>query len=352
MARPINSEIVRFILDNVEEHGGEIGPLVAARFGVSRATSSNYLKRLVADGLLSAEGQTRAKTYRLKPLVERSAVTIITPETQDDTVWRQEIRPAMVDVPENIMAICAYGFTEMFNNVLDHSGSDRCMWWYKQDARILELGIHDYGIGIFEKIKNDFALEDHRQALLELSKGKLSSDPSRHSGEGIFFTSRMFDRFHLISQKLSYIREQDDNDQWLTDAREHLYTQGTAVMMRIALDSTRTPKEVFRKYEGDDQGFSKTQVAVHLANYGDDQLVSRSQAKRVMARLDGFLEVVLDFQNVRAIGQGFADEVFRVFRENHPEVHLTYIRANLDVERMISHVLPAAEAVPEQARLL
>jgi hypothetical protein len=44
----------------------------------------------------------------------------------------------------------------------------------------------DHGVGIFEKIMKHFNLADAREALLELSKGKLTSDPRNHSGEGIF----------------------------------------------------------------------------------------------------------------------------------------------------------------------
>ena len=52
--------------------------------------------------------------------------------------------------------------------------------------------IDDDGEGIFKKIKNALNLLDEKQAVLELAKGKLTTDPSRHTGEGIFFTSRAF----------------------------------------------------------------------------------------------------------------------------------------------------------------
>lgn len=41
-------------------------------------------------------------------------------------------------------------------------------------------------------------------AILELSKGKFTSDPARHSGEGIFFTSRMCDKFEILSKGLFF----------------------------------------------------------------------------------------------------------------------------------------------------
>jgi anti-sigma regulatory factor (Ser/Thr protein kinase) len=59
--------------------------------------------------------------------------------------------------------------------------------------------IWDHGIGIFNKIKNMLGLLDERHAVLELTKGKLTTDPRGHTGEGIFFTSRMFDTFYILS---------------------------------------------------------------------------------------------------------------------------------------------------------
>ena len=69
----------------------------------------------------------------------------------------------------------------------------------------VKFTIKDDGIGIFTKIQQDFNLSDKRHSILELAKGKLTSDPLRHSGEGIFFTSRMFDRFVILSEDLTFL---------------------------------------------------------------------------------------------------------------------------------------------------
>ena len=57
-----------------------------------------------------------------------------------------------------------------------------------------------------------------------------------------------------------------------------------------------------------------------LARYGNENLISRSQAKRLLARLEKFKIVMLDFEDVATIGRAFADEIFRVFTNNHPEI--------------------------------
>jgi hypothetical protein len=72
--------------------------------------------------------------------------------------------------------------------------------------------------------------------------------------------------------------------------------------------------------------------------YPGEQLISRSQAKRLLSRFDKFSEVFLDFQDVEQIGQPFADEIFRVFHNQHPEISMTISHANENVRRMIEFV--------------
>ena len=54
-----------------------------------------------------------------------------------------------------------------------------------------------------------------------------------------------------------------------------------------------------------------------------------------MARVDLFTSVVLDFKNVPTIGQGFADEIFRIFVREHPHIDVLPVNANSEVRRMI-----------------
>jgi hypothetical protein len=112
--------------------------------------------------------------------------------------------------------------------------------------------------------------------------------------------------------------------------------------MELGNHTSRSINKVFKQFTtGDDFGFTKTVVPVRLAQYGDDNLVSRSQAKRLIARFEKFRTVVLDFKGVALIGQAFADEVFRVFAAAHPEVELLTLNAGKDVSGMIAHVLEA-----------
>jgi hypothetical protein len=234
----------------------------------------------------------------------------------------------------------------MINNVVDHSTGGRLIIQYTSTAASIEIVIIDNGVGIFNKIQEILGLEDSIHVILELSKGKLTTDPKHHTGEGIFFTSRMFDNFAILSGNLFFIHTEPDDD-WLIEKQDELFS-GTCVRLRINPTSNRTTQEVFDRYTtGDDYGFTRTHIPVTLARYGDENLISRSQAKRLLARFDRFKEIVLDFRDVEIIGQSFADEIFRVFGNNHPHVHITYVGANEQVEKMIRRVISQAESDAE-----
>jgi hypothetical protein len=115
---------------------------------------------------------------------------------------------------------------------------------------------------------------------------------------------------------------------------------GTAVIMVIRKNSPLLIAGIFNEYTDPDKqpGFHKTTIPVELMQYEGESLMSRSQARRLITRFDRFLEVVLDFTGVDMIGQGFADEIFRVFAAAHPGVHLTSINCNENVRNMIHHV--------------
>ena len=330
-------EIHDFIMHNIEEHPSSISHAVTEKFGVSRQSVYRHLQQLVRQGLLTEEGSTRNKRYEFKPIIEKDVPIQITSGLEEDMVWRQNLSPLLKDTKPNVLGICHYGFTEMFNNVIEHSEGIFASIELKYLPVRIELVVEDNGIGIFNKIVRDLGLEDQRQAILELSKGKLTTDPENHTGEGIFFTTRMFDEFSILSGELFFSHSQDGD--WLLEDTEDS-TQGTRVSMWINPDSDRTIQEVFDRYatEADDYGFTRTHVPTVLAKYGEEKLISRSQAKRLLARFENFEEVLLDFKGVDSIGQAFADEIFRVFQNNNPGVRIITLRDNDDIKRMIERV--------------
>ena len=102
----------------------------------------------------------------------------------------------------------------------------------------------------------------------------------------------------------------------------------------------RTTKEIFDEYTSDDFVFNKTKITVHLAkDYLGHDFVSRSLAKRILMNVEKFKVIVLDFENIDNIGQGFADEVFRVFRNKNPDITVVPVNMNEEIEFMINRAM-------------
>ena len=335
-------QIRRFILRRVEESPRDLAKAAAAEFGISRQAVNKHLRRLLAEGVLRRSGNTRATTYRLAPSSQWDCTYRIEPGLAEDLVWMHEVRDALGDLPDNALEIWQYGFTEMFNNAIDHADGTNIGVEIKKTAASTEMMIVDDGCGIFRKIQSALGLLDERHAILELSKGKLTTDPARHTGEGIFFSSRMFDSFDILSEGVFFSHRFEAVHDWILETDRK--SKGTAVWMRLNNHTARTTKKIFDQYtSGDDYGFTKTVVPVRMAQYGEDRLISRSQARRVLARMESFRTVLFDFTDVNGIGQAFADEVFRVFARQHPDIELVWIDANAETEKMIARATRGAD---------
>jgi hypothetical protein len=340
--RSRGEKIRGFIIKKVEEHPMNIAKVTAKQFDITRQAVNKHLKKLVDEQALTQHGNTRNRLYRLHPLVEWQKSYILAETLAEDVVWREDVITRLGHMPENVLDIWFYGFTEMFNNAIDHSGGTMLTLQLKKTATSAELAIYDNGIGIFKKIQTEMSLLDERHAILELAKGKLTTDPDNHTGEGIFFTSRMFDGFEILSGGTYFSHKFGEKEDWILERDK--FSSGTAVWMKLNNHTSRTSKKIFEKFtSGDDFGFTKTIVPVRLAQYGDDKLVSRSQAKRLLARIDRFRTVIFDFQGVDTIGIAFADEVFRVFALKHPEIELTSTNANAAIKRVIHRARSTSE---------
>ncbi|MFT4180123.1 MAG: DUF4325 domain-containing protein [Thermomonas sp.] len=333
MARPSRSpEIDAALLRAVAEHPRDLVAMVAAQLGLSPSRVNMRARALVAGGYLVKHGSTRP-TYALGAN-RRCVRDYPRAGLAEDRVWFGDLLPLLEHLPRNVLDIAHHGVTEMVNNAVDHSGAHVVSVAMECSGGQLRFVVADDGMGIFRKITRVLDLPDERLVPLELSKGKLTTDPQRHSGEGIFFTSRMFDIYRIESGGLVFDHDMQYDLDLLDDTRD---VAGTRVEMQVSTDSPRTVEAVFAEYSSgpDDYAFARTVVPVRLAKVGDENLISRSQAKRLLQRVERFRHVVLDFAEVGGIGQAFADEIFRVFANAHPDVELLHADATPGVQQMI-----------------
>ena len=302
----------------------------ASHFKVSRPFAAKTIKSFIEEGWIAVKGSVKRPTYMIgqNRLIHRDYQR---EDVDESIIWIQDFAPYF-PLPANISDIAHYGFTEIANNAHDHSDGTCVQVVMALYNGMLYIIIEDNGIGIFRKIQQALNLPDPRLSLLELSKGKFTTDAANHSGEGIFFSSKLFDFFDIESNDLRF--NHDTEIAYLIPAA---YKQGTRVTMVISLDSPRIISTVFDEFAlpDDNYSFEKTIVPVRLASISGENLISRSQAKRLVARFDGFRSVILDFSGVDVIGQAFADEVFRVFANAHPDVLLTPVNVSQDVDKMI-----------------
>ena len=338
--RTRGEEIRKFILDNIEKHPLDLAKFVGEAFGISRQAVNRHIQHLVEQDLIEIIGSPRSPKYILKFKTLWLQSYPLDGKLEEDRVWRTDIYPLLGQLPRNVEDIMHYGFTEILNNAIEHSGGTSVMVSIERTALDFRIIINDDGEGIFKKIQRTLNLYDERESVLELAKGKLTTDPSRHTGEGIFFTSHAFSQLVIVSGGVIFSHEFGEDEDLILETNKN--ESGTTVFLELSHHITYSLKSIFDQFtSGDDFAFSKTVVPVELAQYGNESLMSRSQAKRVLNRIEKFKTVAFDFARVETIGQAFADEIFRVFANSHPEIELHPINANLDVQDMINRALSA-----------
>lgn len=321
-------EVIRLLVaDRGEVSAGE----VARAAGVTRQAAHNHLAQMVKTGELERLGAGRGTRYvRSADLFLRYPLQGL----EEDRVWRQveDRLPEIARARENVRSILAYSFTEMLNNAIDHSGGDeaRVIFWIGPARFTFE--VFDDGVGAYRHVRDRLGLEDDLAALQQLTKGRETTAPERHTGEGIFFTSRMVDAFELDANGLRWTVDAERADQAVGEAPEH---PGTRVRCEIDPDTDLTVPAVFDEFvDRDSFEFSRTVVPLSVYQQGG-RFVSRSEAKRLTTRLEPFREAVIDFQGISEVGQGFVDELFRVWAREHPGTRLVPVNMSPVVERVV-----------------
>lgn len=338
-------KIRRQIIRDVIHHPSGIAKHIAKIFSITPQAVYSHIKRLENEGWLASTGTGKGKRYFLGDIREYEGFFTFSKDFDENSIWRNYFSFLFEGVPENIVDICHYGFTEMVNNAFDHSGGGTVYISVSRKEESIIIYVIDDGEGIFRRITRLCNLPDERQALLELSKGKLTTDPDNHTGEGIFFTSRVFDRFEIDSKGLTFSHDDKDKFDFLDESKLPKNKVGTLIYMYIDRDSKRTDQEVFDEYSSgpDEYHFNKTVIPVRLAQYGNEKLVSRSQAKRLLARVEKFHNVIFDFEGVNSVGQAFADEIFRVYAQRYPNIVLLPVHMKEGVSRMVNKAIAAYE---------
>lgn len=327
------------LLAHVQKAGAISTDEAMLELNVSRTTAQRRLRGLVSEGRLEREGAGRAARYVLPQRRWERSLDQLT----EDRLW-SEVRPAVRDLglTEHELGAVGYTVTEMVNNAIDHSQGTHVTVTAARSAEGVQLEVIDNGIGVFRHVRETVDLPDDVEAVFVLEKGRFTTQPERHCGEGIFFSSKIPCRYRLESGRIAWITDNDAKDttiEWLREPRS-----GTRVVMVFRHGSVPALADVFRQWtDPDTLAFDRTRTTVRLALFGV-QLLSRSEARRITTGLEKFRHVTVDFTGVDLVGQGFCDEVFRVFAASHPQVVLQPVGMNESVGFMVDRARRAASS--------
>ena len=324
--------IVMYMLEKIFRNDKSVIQSTADTFNISKTTAIHYLQELSESGVVKKESRGVYK------LVDTEHILMLSREKGDfsrseDRIFESFVMPLIFNSSEEAKTIWSYAFSEILNNALDHSEADILKIDVKTNYFNSSITIMDDGVGIFSKIQKHFSLETLDDARCELFKGKVTTNPAIHSGEGIFFSSKLVDRFLIMSDGLVFATDKYAKE---LNLRSDPAIKGTTVYMELSNRTKRKTIDVFNSFSDEDMQFTKT--ILKIAMIFDMSPVSRSQAKRMCNGLEKFKEVTLDFSGVEFIGQGFAHQVFVLYRNAHPEVKLRPVNMCQNVEMMLRHV--------------
>lgn len=328
------------ILNTIMKQGQVTTAAIARQTNLSRAYVHRSLKKLVDEGVIVLVGKANQARYVL-PSKKTTSMTkplsvhriLLNKNLAEDKILQQIKDESAIfhGVAKNVSAIVDYAFTEMLNNAIEHSLSEKIDIIMMKTRTQIRFTVTDRGIGIFNNIRKTKHLLTTMAAIQDLLKGKETTAPDKHSGEGIFFTSKVADALFIKSFEKKLVYDNTGQDIYVKDVQP---VKGTRVDFVHALDSQKKLQDIFNQYTDDSFQFSKTGVKVKLYHQNVDY-VSRSQARRILAGLEKFKTIEFEFKDINTIGQAFADEIFRVWQAGHKDVQFIIQNANDNVMLMV-----------------
>lgn len=338
-------EIEKYIFRKIAANDKDVIHKTMDSFGLTENDVKKYINDALYRRIIEETDECEAG-YKLTEQKYSVGIPLHKLQLSEDKIFADEISEHLRSCNKDAFRIWQYVCAEMLNNAIEHSQGSNISIDIYTTALYSKVIIVDDGVGTFHTLTNYMAEcgwsnPQPEDALVELYKGKFTSNAVAHSGEGIFFSSKMLDDYVLWSDSLMYLcgnkRELKLIQSHLLAYASRLSKIGTMICMVLENDTSRKIEEVFDMYTDIDMGFTKTHIPIKEACITGEP-VARSQARRICNRLEEFKEVILDFQNVEYIGQGFADEIFRVYATANPNILLRPINMVPVVEKMIRHV--------------
>lgn len=335
-------DIKELILKELNKRGEITTSQIVKKTGFTRSYINRFFQDLSEEGRIILIGKTRRSKYVLlnkkNILSSKKKILSYFATLSNENLKEHEVLDTIkndtgifINLPENNKDILDYAFTEMLNNAIEHSRSKKIVVSFKREQDVIRFDVVDNGIGIFNNIIQKYSLSNEMDAIEYLLKGKTTTAEREHTGEGIYFTSKAADNLLIYSSKKKLIFNNIIEDIIIKDSK---YFKGTKITFHVSSRSAKLLTDIFNRYTDEAYQFSKTEIKVKLYKHGAEYF-SRSQARRIISGLDKFKTIRLDFTDVETVGQGFADEIFRVWKRDHPDIELIPINPNENIRIMI-----------------
>ena len=220
---------------------------------LSRQYVSRILKEMVTTGELIKGGSTRKAIYSLPEnsiyINPNLSLKLNNKNLEEDRIL-DKVRLSLSgynSISQEVKKCFDYSFSEILNNAIEHSTSKTIGINIAIDAGNLEFSITDDGIGIFKNIMDKYRLNSEIDAVQDLLKGKTTTVPHAHSGEGIFFSSKACDYFEINSHNIILQINNTLPDIFMRDSSTSL--KGTLIKWRASLNSKRILSDIFSQYQ-------------------------------------------------------------------------------------------------------
>ncbi|MGN1273184.1 MAG: STAS-like domain-containing protein [Thermoguttaceae bacterium] len=330
-------QVINYITELIGRGEPHLSSKVSETFGISRTTTSIYLRKLREEGMI--ERLPSGRGYRLKEKTFSLEQSLKGPFPSEDTLLEQFL-PYIDGFPDQARRNFMHIFLEMMNNALEHSGASRVVSNLRVTPIEFRCSIIDDGIGIFERIREFFRKELNEEislddARLQLVSGGFTSDREKHGGEGIYNSSLIADSFAIFSSNKVFARDYEKVDPVSWDLK--IPHQGTMVYFSVHRDTQKTLREA--EHANPDDGFFRVTLPLRLMTLTGTALIARSQARRFAFNFADKKEVVLDFEGITELCQPFAHEIFKVYRKNHPDVRLITRNTTPEMDRLIQRLM-------------
>ena len=135
--------------------------------------------------LPSKKGALPAKPSRVRKIM-------INKDLAEDKVLRQikEESSIFQGIAGNVSSIVDYAFTEMLNNAIEHSASEKIDVVIMKTATDIRFTVADRGVGIFNNIMKRKRLASTMDAIQDLLKGKETQRLRRTAAREYFLHQR------------------------------------------------------------------------------------------------------------------------------------------------------------------